>query len=155
MRKFICILLLSFCLLSLAAAEETDLSGLSFDELAALRDRCQLEMMQRDTWQKVEVPQGVYKVGVHIPAGTWTITCETGYLSSIEFGDKLDATGQGIDWMADRNAYDAVYNPNSRSYKAGDRTEYTITLKLGDYVIIDHAPATFTPGASVPSFKFK
>lgn len=155
MKKLIVIALILALISAAALAESIDLSGLSFQELAALRDRAQLEMMQRDEWQEVSVPQGVYQVGVHIPAGTWTIRCKEGMGTKIEWGDVLDASGQGIDFLSMRMDFQYVYNPEYRSYSAGDRTEYTFTVRDGDWIAIDDSPAVFTPGGVTPSFTFK
>lgn len=155
MKKVICAIVAALLLLgAVAQAESIDLSGLSFEELAALRDRAQMEMMQRDAWQEVTVPQGVYQVGAQIPAGTWTVRAAVGNETQIEWGQKLDASGQSIDWSG---AYDIeyIYNPNGRYYTPGDRTEYTFTVRAGDYIVISDGPATFTPGGVTPSFTFK
>lgn len=156
MRKFICLLLLCLCSLSLAAAEGIDLTGLSFDDLAALRDRCQLEMMQREEWQEVDVPPGVYTVGKEIPAGTWTIYSRYGYGTNISFGEKLNAAGQEIEYsLFGRQAHELVYNPKNSNYQEGRITQWTVNFITGDYVVISTNTATFIPGASAPSFKFK
>ena len=47
----------------------------SYTEMAALSAQCQAEMMTRDEWQEVTVPQGNYRVGVDIPAGKWVVRC--------------------------------------------------------------------------------
>ena len=156
MRKFICILLLSFCLLSLAAAEGIDLSGLSFDELAALRDRCQLEMMQRDELKEVTIPQGVYIVGKDIPSGIWTIKCKIGSACDLQFGDELAANGQDIKVKASgRYARTTVYNENDKHYINGLRMQWIVELVDGDYFVISGYPATFIPGAISEPYLFE
>lgn len=155
MKRIIIALMITAAMLCLVAqAESIDLSGLSFEELAALRDRAQMEMMQRDAWQEVTVPQGVYQVGVQIPAGTWTVRCKEGSSCRVDWGDKLAENGQGIAFSS-RSDFERVHNPNSRSYDAGDRIEYTFTVYDGEYIIVTDAPATFTPGGVTPSFTFK
>ena len=155
MKKVITILMITAAMLCLVAqAESMDLSGLSFEELAALRDRAQLEMMQRDDWQEVTVPQGVYQVGVQIPAGTWTVRCATGNYTEVDWGDTLKENGQGVEYGS-RYDWAVVYNPSGRYYSAGDQTEYTFTVREGEYIIIKDGMATFTPGGVTPSFTFK
>ena len=155
MKKIICMVAALLLILGAAAqAESIDLSGLSFDELAALRDRAQLEMMQRDEWQEVTVPQGVDQVGVQIPAGTWTVRCTIGNYTEVDWGDTLKESGQGIEHSS-RYDWSVIYNPSGSYYSAGDRTEYTFTVRDGEYIIIDDGPATFTPGGVTPSFTFK
>lgn len=155
MKKVITIIMITLAMLCMAAqAESVDLSGLSFQELAALRDRAQMEMMQRDAWQEVTVPQGVYQVGVQIPAGTWTVRCATGNYTEIDWGDTLKDNGQGVEYG---NRYDwaVVYNPSGSYYSAGDQTEYTFSVRDGEYIIIKDGMATFMPGGVTPSFTFK
>lgn len=72
MKKLISIAIVAL-LLSSAALAEIDLSGMSYDELAALRDQCQAELMTRPEWKQATVPAGDYRVGVDIPAGEYTI----------------------------------------------------------------------------------
>lgn len=155
MKKLFCILALFSVLMGAAWAEGFDLSALSFQELAALRDRAQLEMFSRDEWQEVTVPQGVYQVGVQIPAGTWSVRSHEGRNTRVAWGEELDASGHDIGYSSFRRDMAYIYNPDYRSYDAGDRTEYTFTVKDGDYIVIDNGPATFTPGGVTPSFTFK
>ena len=54
-------------------AHAADLSTLTFDELMALREQCQLEIMKRPEWKEVKVPQGIWEIGVDIPEGNYTI----------------------------------------------------------------------------------
>lgn len=154
MKKLFCLILTGILIMSAALAEEIDLSGLSLRELEALRNRCLLEMFSRDDWQEVSVPQGVYKVGVHIPAGTWTVQCKNGYFTTIEWGDRLGANGHQVD-LTDRCDYTSVYNPNNERTDPSERISYTFTVRNGDYIIIDYAPAVFTPGAMALPFSFK
>ena len=153
MKKIIVCVVLAAILASVALAESIDLSGLSFDELAQLRDRCQMEMMQRTEWQEVRVPHGLYKVGVQIPAGTWTVRCDEGSYVRFFWGDTLKSGGAEVDYSRHYGS-EWIYNPNDKYTKAGDRTEYTFTVNDGDYIEVDGI-ATFTPGASAPSFTFK
>lgn len=154
MKKLFCMILVGILIMSVAWAEEIDLSGLSLRELEALRNRCLLEMFSREDWQEVSVPQGVYQVGVHIPAGTWTVQCKSGYFTTVEWGEKLESNGQEID-VTKRSDYQTIYNPEHKRTEASDRISYTFTVRSGDYIIIDHAPAVFTPGAMALPFSFK
>ena len=154
MKKLFCLILAGILIMSGAMAEEIDLSGLSLRELEALRNRCLLEMFAREDWQEVSVPQGVYQVGVHIPAGTWTVQCKTGYFTTVEWGDRLAPNGHEVD-VTDRSDYTSVYNPNNERTDPSERFSYTFTVRNGDYIIIDYAPAVFTPGAMALPFSFK
>ena len=154
MKKVFCVLIVLAVLMGVAWAEGFDLSALSFQELAALRDRAQLEMFSRAEWQEVTVPQGVYQVGVQIPAGTWTVTCKEGYYTNVDWGEFLNENGQRIEWKG-RYHGGMAFNPDYRLTEPTEQTEYTFTVQDGDYIIVAKAPATFTPGASAPTFTFK
>ena len=143
--------------------EKIDLSGLSYDELVALKDRINLAIWNSEDWQEVTVPQGVWKVGEDIPAGTWTVRCadigRDGYMMrecDFSWGENLAKNGLAVEW---KGRYDLVtiYNPNNEYYKEGYLTEYTFTVQNGDYIIIDGAynKAVFTPYAGKPSLGFK
>lgn len=72
MKRFLSLLLILVCITGIAAAE--DLSTFSFDELIALREKLNAEIMSRPEWKQVEVPGGQWIVGKDIPAGIYSIT---------------------------------------------------------------------------------
>lgn len=167
MKNTIRILSLLFALIlstaPFAHAETFDLSGLSFDELVALKDRINLAIWNSQEWQEVTVPQGVWIVGEDIPAGTWTVRCadigHNDYMMKecdFSWGEKLSENGKSIMWSG---RYDlvSIYNPNHKQYKDGQLTEYTFTVNDGDYIVISEAynKAVFTPYAGKPSLGFK
>lgn len=159
-----CLAMLVALLLPVAAmAEGIDLSGMSLADLIALREQITMAMWQTDEWQEVTVPQGVYQVGVDIPAGTWTVRCadlsrDDSSLQRCEFswGKSLNDSGTGIQFK-DRLGLVSVHNPQSRYYDEGDITDYTFTVQVGDYIVIDpfHNRAVFTPYAGKPDLGFK
>ena len=55
-----------------AAAEEIDLSKLSYEELSHLISECSIEIQRRPEWKETTIPAGVYIVGEDIPEGKWT-----------------------------------------------------------------------------------
>lgn len=151
-RLFAAALIISM-MMSFAAAEGIDLSGLSFAELAELRDRCQSEMMTRDQWQEVTVPQGVWEVGSQIPPGKWVVKCfdsaRDDYLlkECWLFVGKGKPNYNGFYWSGEEEKYDMeIYNPNSYRYSGG-LTEYVIELEVGEYVSIhpQYNKAVFSP----------
>ena len=152
MKKIAAVLLLGVILAGTAAMAEVDLSGLTFAELAALRDQCQAEMMKRDEWQEVVVPQGIWEVGTQIPAGTWVVKCHDSGRSSIFLAECDIYWGpgypdDGLFWSYDKAKGRAfIYNPENRFYK-GEMTEYIIKLEKGDYISIEnqHNKAVFSP----------
>lgn len=162
MKKLLSVALV-LLLIPAAALAEVDLSSLSFSELAALRDRAQMLMMQSDSWQEVTVPQGTWEVGVQIPAGTWTIRCadigRNEYIlkkCSIRWGvGKPDDSGYW-EYKYDKGKVE-IYNPNNVDYADGQVTEYIITLEEGDFIYISptYNKVVFTPYSGMPSFGFK
>lgn len=156
MKKLLC-LAFSLMLLCACALAETDLSGMTYAELVALRDKINLAMWNSQEWQEVTVPQGVWLVGEDIPEGHWTIKCAGGYSCSIETGTLLNDTGREIDYMKSKNYfYDIIHYPESYIFNpASDKTEIDLKLKAGTYIVIDNASAIFTPYAGKPSLGFK
>lgn len=137
-----------------------DLSGLTFDELAELCTQCQAEMMKRDEWQEVTVPQGNYRVGVDIPAGKWVVRCkdvgrDSAFMQSTEitWGTEKPVDGR-VPYP--RKGDVEIFNPNNKFYK-GQLTEYVVELEEGDWVAIDptYNAAVFTPYTGNTGLGFK
>lgn len=155
MKKIITALLVLVLILSLvpAAFADVDLSGMSYDELVALRDQINLAIWNSQEWQEVTVPYGVWKIGEDIPAGKWTITvCDGGSLF-LRVGVKLNAAGTEID-----GSYDSwlLRSSTRRSFDpASDIESVTIDLHDGEYLTIDEGSVIFTPYAGKPSLGFK
>ncbi len=59
-----------------SAFAAVDLSGMSYEELVALRDSINAELLSRGIEKKVNVPAGEYIIGKDIPAGEYKITTE-------------------------------------------------------------------------------
>lgn len=139
-----------------AHAATFDLSGLSYNELVALKDQINIAIWKSQEWQEVTVPQGVWLVGEDIPAGRWTIKTGASY-AMITIGTKLDATGKSIDiWGSNFYHSVMVCNPNDRLYDStSDKSEVDFDLKAGTYIIIDSGSVIFTPYAGKPSLGFK
>ena len=159
MKKLVALFLAIVLSAGSALAEGIDLSGMSYDELVALKDRINLAMWQSDEWQEVTVPQGVWKVGEDIPAGHWTVKCITEkkcYNTQISWGEALTEGGTSIAWRGRYDILVTVKNPEYKYYEYdGSITEYSFTVQDGDYIIIDDAPAVFTPYQGKPSLGFK
>lgn len=153
MKKLISLLCVFVLVLALApAAFAVDLSGMSYDELVALKDQINLAIWNSAEWQEVEVPQGVWEVGADIPAGKWTIKPVSGGDAMIYVGRKLEDGGASVD----ANFHKRITDPGYHGYDASSSmTELTIELKEGQYVQVDWSPAVFTPYAGKPSLGFK
>ena len=83
MKRTISVILCAALVLfaSSALAADVDLSSLSYDDLLALKLQVDAEVMARPETKSVSVPIGVYEVGVHIPAGEYTLAQDNGYAS--------------------------------------------------------------------------
>lgn len=149
------ILLTALCLLpALVLAAEIDLSGMSFDELVALRDQINLAIWESAEWEEVTVPQGVWKVGVDIPAGHWSIKPVDGGDCWVKYGDVLDSSGKDIDYSPAKIS-ETLTSPLNSYYSANsDLTEIDIEAKDGYYFVIDFGSAVFSPYAGKPDLGF-
>lgn len=155
MKRALCIILALVLVLALAPAAfaEWDLSGLSFDELVALKDQINLALWNSADWQEVTVPQGVWQVGADIPAGKWTVKPEPEGQTYIKVSDKLEEGGADI-----RPTITGKLLRAEDWYKfdpATDVPSMDVELKDGMYVSFEYGPAVFTPYAGKPSLGFK
>lgn len=140
------------------------LHGLSYEELIARKNQINLAIWRSQEWQEVTVPQGTWKVGEDIPAGTWVVKCadmgRTNYMlryCEIQWGESLHKSGQYVNWSGRYDTNINIYNPNHRDYETGLMTEYILTVEDGDYIIISgtYNQAVFTPYTGKPSLGFK
>ena len=156
MKKLVSLLLVFFLFQACASAVMPDLSGLTYDELVQLKSMINLEIWQREEWQEVTVPQGVWIVGEDIPAGTWTVKCaEYVGFSSIEWGDRMGDNGHSISWFGKyRDDEDLVGNLYKTEFPSFPLT-YTFTARDGDYVVISLGDMIFMPFHGKPDLGFK
>ena len=162
MKKIASIVLIGIMLcMAFSAFAEVNLSGMTYDELIALKDQINLAIWNSQEWQEVTVPQGEWVVGQDIPAGTWTVKCadvnRDSYMLSqcdLEWGYK---NGEYIDVIMNCGGYATIYNPQNRTYETGSLTEMKIELKDGMvfHVRKAHAPVVFTPYTGKPDLGFK
>lgn len=140
-----------------AFAEDIDLSGLSYAELVALKDRINLAMWECDEWQEVIVPPGTWKVGVDIPAGHWTVKCHPDtWATNISWGDHLDDNNESIRYWGRYSISNTIYNPNNETFDPINQwSEYSFEVQNGDYIEIIYGAAIFTPYTGKPSLGFK
>lgn len=90
------LLILALVLFLLPVSVSAELSDLSYDELLALRNDVNAEIMSRPEWKQVVVPAGTWIVGQDIPAGVYSITSASGELA--RFISK-NADGKQIDYI--------------------------------------------------------
>ncbi|MEG1472333.1 MAG: hypothetical protein RSC40_05530 [Clostridia bacterium] len=157
MKKLVSVLLIVLFLVPTFAFAEVDLSGMSFDELVALKDQINKAIWESDTWQEVTVPQGVYVVGDDIPEGNWNIKATDGLYMTVKWGDKLDVSGTDTTYEdASITEYEMLVSPSYKRYKEGqDKTEVNWDLKKGQYIIVDEGSCVFSPYSGKPSLGFK
>lgn len=155
MKKILIALLLLSLLLPAALAEDIDLSGLTYDQLVALKDRINKAMWECDEWQEVTVPAGVWKIGEDIPAGHWTMKVAPGSRwVSVHVGDTLNDTGKGIAFLADRYWGESV-KPEGSDLSTIELTELDFEFLDGDYLVIEEGDLVFTPYTGKQSLGFK
>lgn len=153
MKKLIALLLLLLAL-PVCAQADVNLSGMSFDELVLLRDQINLAIWNSQEWQEVTVPQGLWQVGVDIPAGHWTITAADGAYSRITYGDTLDDSND-ISYRSNDRQSDYVYSKSSVLFKEGSsRIQMDIDMKNNYYVQVEQGNCVFTPYIGKPSLGF-
>lgn len=153
---FVLILALLLPLSSLASdSADIDLSGLSFDELIALRDRLNLAIWNSQEWQEVTVPIGAWKIGEDIPVGKWTIRMAddaTSSWGSFVYCDRLDATGS----VASSDG--KVWQWYQLNPKDSSDNELPVSVDLDChekmFIVIERSPLVFTPYAGKPDLGF-
>lgn len=140
---------------ALATTVSFDFSGLSLAQLVEVQQQLTMAMWATKEWQEVEVPQGIYEIGVDIPAGHWTIKAADGAYVWIVYGKYLDETGKAVRYS---NPYvtEKVVHPNRSSYdKNSDITQYDIDMEDGFFLEISEGTVIFTPFTGKPALGFK
>ena len=155
MKRILLVVLVMLLVIGGAMAEGIDLSGMSFDELVALKEQINLAIWNSQEWQEVEVPKGVWTVGEDIPAGTWTIKAADGLTAYVNWGDKLNETGTDVTFGGSIYESDYLYSVNYRYYEKGNTTEVTWELQEGQYFVVSDGIALFTPYTGKPGLGFK
>lgn len=139
---------------ALSEPESVDLAAMSLEDLQALQLRVLTAMWETDAWQSVEVPEGAYEIGVEIPAGKWTISAREDEYVTIHVVSRLNATRTREANNAQTYAYQVIASTTSHMHDDYPSTSFTLTLEAGMFIIIEDAPAVFTPPTG-PSFTFK
>lgn len=154
MKKLFFLFLATLLLFSSASADPVDLSGLSFDELVALRDQINLAIWNSQEWQEVTVPAGIWIVGQDIPAGHWSIrvAAEKDYFY-ISCFDKLNEIEKRPDSGA-RLVQEEIATPGYSAF--GEKTPESADLILEDgWFFKCNGDVIFTPYAGKPDLGFK
>lgn len=154
MKKLFILCLSVLLLISAAAADPVDLSGMSYDDLVALRDQLNLAIWNSREWQEITVPAGIWTVGEDIPAGHWSIRVagELSFTNVIYF-EKLDRASLGPDY----NGYYFLRQINTADmaeYGLNGATSLDLNMQAGWYFQCDKS-VIFTPYSGKPDLGFK
>ena len=106
---------------------ENKYEGYTFEQLQTEYLAILQAMWKTGAWQRVEVPAGVYQVGVEIPAGEWTLSNDRWFLVAV--GTKLDATKTDIE-SGSTIAHELV---EKEDYKNG----WTVVLEAGNFIVLN------------------
>ena len=154
MKRFFPMFLAAVLLISCAAADPVNLSGMSFDELVQLRDQLNLAIWNSQEWQEVTVPAGIYQIGVDIPSGHWSIhvATETNYIF-VTYFDTMDQAGLGPDYSG-YVFHHQIASADLIAYGVSCAAFVDIDLQQNWYLKLDGV-AIFTPYAGKPDLGFK
>ncbi len=153
MKRFFLLLLAISLLITAAAADVPDLSGMSFDELVALRDQLNLAIWNSQEWQEVTVPAGVWVVGEDIPAGHWTVRPLPDSYVGVVYFDRLDQFGKdvGRGWLGWSGT---LTSRGEGDWTFGEPTQVDLVMEAGMFFKCSQA-VIFTPYAGKPDLGFK
>lgn len=130
------------------AASGVDISGLSFDELLALKQEINLALWASEEWQEVTVPAGVYEIGKDIPAGKWTIRPIDGDTARVYWGSELDESKTDIPPLS-LYTYEQVTSPWDSYAKYNNIESVSWDLSAGTFIVIKDSAVIFTPFAGL------
>ena len=130
MKRIVCFVLI--LLLPIIALAD-DISSMTYDELIALRQQLNEEIMSRPEWREVTVPSGEWVVGKDIPAGEYSVSSGSG-------GAYINVT------RPKGKSYDLIVNQGVTST---DNAIGRVNLKDGDVVTVKHGSLIFAPPISL------
>lgn len=163
MKRFWTLLLCMIMLLScsgmsvLAEASEIDLSGMTLDELRALKERITMAMWETEEWLQATLRPGVYEIGVDIPAAHWDLTAVKGDYAHVIWCRALNRTGKGCDdsdKMHGQTIMDKNYK-NFDTYMGIYPNQIDLELIDGTFLIVEQGPVILTPYAGNDLIEFE
>ena len=141
MKKLISFFLIIALLLPAAALSDLfDISGLSYDELLALRDVVNEAILSSSENETIKLDPGVWAVGIDFPAGVWLVSPLDNQFMHLWYGDKLNDSGTnaGLGWDS-VNGYNKMLSTKKAkdgSWKDPDYPHFVkITMREGWYII--------------------
>ena len=149
MKKVIlAIVILMLAVQPAIAASGVDISGLSFDELLALKQEINLAIWASDEWQEVTVPAGVYQIGKDIPAGKWTIRPVDGKTARVHWGSELDESKTEIASGKKYN-HEQITSPTDSYAKYNNIESVSWDLLDGSFIVVKDSAVVFSPFAGL------
>lgn len=155
MKKLLSLLLAVLLLFAgSAAADPVDLSGMTFDQLVALRDQLNLAIWNSQEWQEVTVPAGVWIVGEDIPAGHWSIRIAGKQdLGNVSYFNIIDEMGKSAG-RGSQLFIETIASPGLSAF--GEVNAETVDIDMKDGWYFKCATAViFTPYTGKPDLGFK
>lgn len=132
-----------------------NLSKMSFYDLIDLRGQIELELMNRKNWQEVLVQEGIYEVGVDIPAGHWTIMAKDGLLTHVKYGNRKKTSEADIDVRSINFRDEYLYSPNASNFDMyKNKVQTDIVMENGSYFVVKTCPCVLVPYTGKPYFEF-
>lgn len=146
MKKHIALVLVLLLALSLPSISraENKYEGYTLEQLQTEYLAILEAMWKTKEWQEVEVPAGVYEVGVEIPAGEWTLSNDNAF--AVRVGTKLNVTKTGVESVS----LLAVEFVETENFKNG----WTVKLANGHFIEISEV-VFFTVPVEGQGFTFK
>lgn len=156
MKRVFAVLLALMLLIGCALAEPRtiDLNTMTIEELSDLQRSIQIYMFTHADWESVQVPAGVYQVGVEIPAGTWTLKPVADQYTYIMVTDALNLTRTDAGDDAEIYFSQTIASKGTTMYSIEPVSAFTVTLLDGMYIIIQDGDCLFTTPVT-PAFQFK
>lgn len=74
-HRFVCLLVICLLLIPAAVADTVDLSSMTNDEIVALLDQVNAEIVSRGINKTAQLPKGAYLGGSDLPVGRYIYTC--------------------------------------------------------------------------------
>ena len=152
MKRLFVLLLAAIFLAGSAAADPVDLSGMSFDDLVALRDHLNLAIWNSREWQEVQVPAGIWEIGVDIPAGHWQINPKEGGMAEVFYCEGVDRTARLPDFDKIWYKETIISTSNSNADRSVNYVDYDL---VAGWFIINRSAVFITPYTGKPDLGFR
>lgn len=121
-RRFLCCLVVCLLLIPAALSDAVNLSSMTDDEIVALLDQVNQELVNRGINKTAKLPQGGYIAGKDLPAGRYIYTCQA---KGDDWGNLTVKSDQGSGQLI---LWEVVSAPENGE----DQETIFITLNKGD-----------------------